>query len=421
MSVTWKNSGIVFLLAAFVIFGLCNSAAAAQKKKKKAKWYDSYDEAMKMAKRDSYLIMVKFTKSGQGGLSEQFDREVFDTEEFYKWSRRNIVLLKAETGYQANATKETARRNRKLADKYGIKEYPTILLLAPDGNEITRFGYIEGGPDVLKEKVEPIVFNHSQFRVVEPYTSIAEAKACAKEKAVPMLLIVADKSLTSLNEKLQGLYKDDGFGILANGCMTVVQVDMPMGKDVKAKNKKAFEELKERHKLGKTKFEMALVDVKKDKILYRSRGQLEDIQAVVSALREAAPPLPYEPGEWLGNFDRAKLIAEQKNKPMLIYFSGTDWCKWCWRLDEQVLDKEEAKSYVKDKFVLLKLDFLRKSPMPTKLAQQNRRVAKRYGHKFFPTLIVTDAQGERLGKTGFIRGGPPAFIEKMEGFLKEAK
>jgi protein disulfide-isomerase len=141
----------------------------------------------------------------------------------------------------------------------------------------------------------------------------------------------------------------------------------------------------------------------------------------VSALREAAPPLPYEPGEWLGNFDRAKLIAEQKNKPMLIYFSGTDWCKWCWRLDEEVLDKEEAKSYIKDKFVLLKLDFLRKSPMPTKLAQQNRRVAKRYGHKFFPTLILTDAQGERLGKTGYIKGGPQAFKEKMEGFLKEEK
>jgi hypothetical protein len=59
--------------------------------------------------------------------------------------------------------------------------------------------------------------------------------------------------------------------------------------------------------------------------------------------------------------------------------------------------------------------------MPTKLAQQNRRVAKRYGHKFFPTLILTDAQGERLGKSGYIKGGPPAFIEKMEGFLKEAK
>ncbi len=417
MSVMRKNSGTVFLLAAFVICGLCNSTAAA----KKAKWYDSYDEAMKIAKRDSYLTMVKFTKSDRGELSEQFDREVFDTEEFYKWSRRNIVLLKVDVGDRSTTAKETAQQNKKLLDKYGIEEFPTILLLAPDGNEIERFGYIAGGPDVLKEKVEPIVFNHSQFRVIEPYSSIAEGKACAKEKAVPMLLIVADKSLTSLDEKLQELYKDDGFASLANGCMTVVQVNVPMGNNVKAEDKKAFEELKERHKLGKTKFEMTLIDVKKDKVLYRSCGLLGDIQAVVSALREAAPPLPYEPGEWLGNFDRAKLIAEQKNKPMLIYFSGTDWCKWCWRLNEEVIDKEESKSYIKDKFVLLKLDFLRKSPMPTKLSQQNRRVAKMYGQKLFPTLIITDPQGSRLGKIGFIEGGPKAFKENLEEFLKEAR
>ena len=74
--------------------------------------------------------------------------------------------------------------------------------------------------------------------------------------------------------------------------------------------------------------------------------------------------------EWLTDFDAAKKEAAKRNLPILVDFSGSDWCGWCMKLDKEVFSKKAFKAYVKDNFVLLLIDFPRRSKQSD--AEKNR-------------------------------------------------
>jgi len=59
---------------------------------------------------------------------------------------------------------------------------------------------------------------------------------------------------------------------------------------------------------------------------------------------------------WLENYDQALKEAKAKKVPILINFTGSDWCIWCKRLDKEVFSTKEFKTYAKKNLILLKID-----------------------------------------------------------------
>ena len=47
---------------------------------------------------------------------------------------------------------------------------------------------------------------------------------------------------------------------------------------------------------------------------------------------------------WIANFSQAQEIARQKGLPMLLNFTGSDWCGWCIKLKGEVFSKPEFKT-----------------------------------------------------------------------------
>ena len=82
---------------------------------------------------------------------------------------------------------------------------------------------------------------------------------------------------------------------------------------------------------------------------------------------------------WLTDFDAAKKLAAEKKLPIVMDFSGSDWCIWCMRLDEEVFSKEAFKTYAKDNLVLFLADFPRDKKLPDEVKAQNRELARKYG------------------------------------------
>ncbi|MCA9777431.1 MAG: thioredoxin family protein, partial [Candidatus Eremiobacteraeota bacterium] len=66
-----------------------------------------------------------------------------------------------------------------------------------------------------------------------------------------------------------------------------------------------------------------------------------------------------QPGVWLTDWEAAKAQAQRTNKPILINFTGSDWCGWCIRLKKEVFSQEEFKSWAGQKVVLFEADFPR--------------------------------------------------------------
>ncbi len=124
--------------------------------------------------------------------------------------------------------------------------------------------------------------------------------------------------------------------------------------------------------------------------------------------------------DWQTDFDAAQKQAAAEEKPLLLNFSGSDWCGWCIKLDKEVFSKEEFQSYADSDLVLVELDFPRRKPQSDELKEQNRALAEKYGVRGFPTILLLSPDGELIAQTGYRRGGPEAYVEHLKELLKES-
>jgi len=124
---------------------------------------------------------------------------------------------------------------------------------------------------------------------------------------------------------------------------------------------------------------------------------------------------------WMTDFEAAKAKAAAENKPMLVDFTGSDWCIWCVKLDDEVFSKPGFQDYAKANLILVEIDFPRKKEQSAELKQQNNALAQKYAVRGYPTILLLDAKGEVLAKTGYRKGGPDQYVEHLRGLLADAK
>ncbi len=123
-------------------------------------------------------------------------------------------------------------------------------------------------------------------------------------------------------------------------------------------------------------------------------------------------------GVWMTDFELAKSQAKISNKPILLSFSGSDWCSWCMKLDNEVFSKPEFQKWSKENVITVSVDFPRRHPQSMEQKQQNEALAVQYGVDSFPTVILVDADGNVLGKTGYRSGGAEAYTAYLGNLLK---
>ncbi len=116
----------------------------------------------------------------------------------------------------------------------------------------------------------------------------------------------------------------------------------------------------------------------------------------------AALVAPAFAAEWISDFDAAKAQAAKDGKAILADFTGSDWCGWCIRLRQNILDTPEFEAYAKDKFVLAEIDIPNAPKLSPEQLEKNKQLCVQYKVEAFPTILVMDAQGRVMG--GFAGG-----------------
>lgn len=117
---------------------------------------------------------------------------------------------------------------------------------------------------------------------------------------------------------------------------------------------------------------------------------------------------------WFQSYEQAVAKAKETGKPILVDFTGSDWCGWCIKLDEEVFAKDEFKAWAEKKVVLLKLDFPRKTQLPASLEKQNDGLLEKHEVQGFPTILFLNADGEKIADYGYDEGGPEAWTKKAD-------
>ncbi|HSI82943.1 MAG: thioredoxin family protein [Candidatus Methylacidiphilales bacterium] len=140
---------------------------------------------------------------------------------------------------------------------------------------------------------------------------------------------------------------------------------------------------------------------------------LASILAAVCVLLVSLASFAHAGEGWIEDFEQAKKLAKEQNKLILADFTGSDWCGWCIKLDKEVFSRPAFQSYVKDKYVLLKLDYPRKSTQSDEIKKQNKELGRTYAIRGYPTVLILDAEGNKKGQLGYVEGGPSKFNAEL--------
>jgi thioredoxin-related protein len=121
---------------------------------------------------------------------------------------------------------------------------------------------------------------------------------------------------------------------------------------------------------------------------------------------------------WSNDFEAAKKQAATEKKSLLLNFTGSDWCSWCVKLNQEVFQHDAFKNGVKDKLVLVEIDFPKDaSKLSKEVIARNDVLKNQYAIEGFPTLFLTDEQGRPFARTGYKAGGPEAYVTHLNELL----
>lgn len=132
--------------------------------------------------------------------------------------------------------------------------------------------------------------------------------------------------------------------------------------------------------------------------------------------------------KWYTDVREAITVSNKENKPMLMFFTGSDWCGWCIRLQNEVLKTPEFTKWASQNVVLVELDYPRRTAQTPEIKSQNNELQQAFGIQGFPTIYFTSAESKDgkvnfkgLGQTGYVAGGPSAWLAVAEGIVHPKK
>jgi len=123
--------------------------------------------------------------------------------------------------------------------------------------------------------------------------------------------------------------------------------------------------------------------------------------------------------QWQTDLPKAQAQAKTENKLVMMDFTGSDWCGWCIKLNKEVFSTPEFAEYANKNLVPVEVDFPNKKKQSAELKKANDALQKKYEIKGYPTIIVLNGEGKKVGELGYQPGGPKPFIEELEKLRKK--
>lgn len=89
---------------------------------------------------------------------------------------------------------------------------------------------------------------------------------------------------------------------------------------------------------------------------------------------------------WHTDMAKATELSIKEKKPLLLFFTGSDWCGWCIKLQKDVLKTKEFANWATQNVILVELDYPRSKPQETAIKMQNQKLAQTFGIQGYPTV-----------------------------------
>jgi thioredoxin-related protein len=134
---------------------------------------------------------------------------------------------------------------------------------------------------------------------------------------------------------------------------------------------------------------------------------------------------------WHTDLNEACTLSNKTKKPIFAFFTGSDWCIWCHRMQDNVFAKQTFQEWANKHVILLELDFPRNKKLPDQLAQQNNSLQQFFKVQGFPTVWIFNVKKQKttgkfdisaLGNLGYPESEPGkedvAFLQRANDIMK---
>lgn len=126
---------------------------------------------------------------------------------------------------------------------------------------------------------------------------------------------------------------------------------------------------------------------------------------------------------WNTSLESAVSFANGNDKTIMLYFSGSDWCRPCIQLKEKVFNSEPFHYFSIQNLILVQIDFPSKSKnnLTESQVKYNESIAEKYNQSgAFPFIVLLNKKGEVLAEFNGYKGeDAESYIKKLEQVIKK--
>ena len=373
-----------------------------------AGWTDSLKVAITRAKAENKYIMALFTGSDWCEYCSLLDKEVFSTPEFKEWAAKNVIKLYLDFPKYHSLPEKISAQNVAIFQRLGVEGFPTAVFFTSQGQPLTSLGYLPGGGANWIKQIEMLL-----PKTLKVNNSLASAINDSAAQNIPLLLGVFDsKSTTAALEKEN-----------IDRIFSAPELCLPSGKEIiLAKIDYAKLDNKDKTLLNKLS--------KSDKfpkyiLLNSGREPVFTSSAPVAKPAELAQKIstfitrPKYDGKWIQDYTQGLKLARLYNKPLLLFFTGSDWCVYCDEMQKKIFQTEEFAQKSKD-YILVELDYPRTFELPDTIKMQNEVILNAYNIQGFPTVVVEKSNGMPIGGVGYNSQSVTEFFNTIEKSLNNS-
>lgn len=123
--------------------------------------------------------------------------------------------------------------------------------------------------------------------------------------------------------------------------------------------------------------------------------------------------------EWMTDYQAALAKSKETSKPIVLFFTGSDWCMWCHKLENEALNTPEFIQNASSKYIFVKVDFPMHSKLNANVDAQNKMLQKKFDIQAFPTVLVIDSKESLLGTASYRSGGGKKFAGDLDAVANQ--
>ncbi len=122
---------------------------------------------------------------------------------------------------------------------------------------------------------------------------------------------------------------------------------------------------------------------------------------------------------WTSSYLDALAQSKAQRLPIMLYFTGSDWCPWCIKLSEEVFNTPDFAAWSRDRVILVKVDFPQNYQLPASQAAQNLKLLQKFRNHLdsYPTILFVNSTEDVVGKMGYQPGGKHVWINRAQAIV----